>query len=108
MANKTANVNARVEAAVKKEAEGILADMGIPVSVGINMFYRQIIYCHGLPFRPVVPNGTIRSLNDMTKTEFNLCMAKGIEDAIEGREMSVDEAFNRLVGKAHQNEVNNG
>ena len=53
MANKTANVNARVEEDVKREAENILANMGIPASVGINMFYHQIIYCHGLTFRPV-------------------------------------------------------
>ena len=46
---KATNVNAMVEENIKKEAESILADMGIPVSVGIGMFYRQVIYCHGLP-----------------------------------------------------------
>lgn len=108
MANKTANVNARVEENIKKEAEGILTDMGIPVSVGINMFYRQVIYCHGLPFRPIIPNKEPRAFSDMTRAEFDSRMAKGIEDAKAGREMSVDEAFDRLIGGVHQNEVANG
>ena len=71
MANKTANVNARVEENVKKKAEDILSAMGIPASVGINMFYRQVIYCHGLPFRPYVPENGLRALSEMTKEEFD-------------------------------------
>ena len=39
MANKTAIVNARVGEDVKAKAESILSRMGIPASVGINMFY---------------------------------------------------------------------
>ncbi|MDD6352177.1 MAG: type II toxin-antitoxin system RelB/DinJ family antitoxin [Lachnospiraceae bacterium] len=97
MANKTANVNARVEEDVKKEAEGILNEMGIPVSVGINMFYRQIIYCHGLPFRPVVPNNTPKALSDMSREEFDARMAAGLADAKAGRGLPVDEAFEQLL-----------
>ncbi len=50
MAARTANVIARVEPDVKEKAENILKSMGIPSSVAINMFYRQIILQHGLPF----------------------------------------------------------
>lgn len=96
MANKTANVNARVEANVKKEAEEILSELGIPVSVGINIFYRQIIYCHGLPFRPYIPENVPQSLSDMTKENFDSQMSAGLADARNGRGVSVDEAFDKL------------
>jgi DNA-damage-inducible protein J len=105
---KTANVNARVEENIKKEAESILADMGIPVSVGINMFYRQVIYCHGLPFRPIAKREMPRSLSDMSREEFDARMAAGVEDAKAGREMSADDAFDRLIKGVHNRETVNG
>ena len=40
---KTANLYARIEPKLKTEAEGILGDLGIPVSNAINIFYRQIV-----------------------------------------------------------------
>lgn len=46
---KNATVSARVEYQVKIEAEEILKNLGIPVSVVINSLYRQIIYKHGIP-----------------------------------------------------------
>ena len=47
---KTANLYARIEPNLKTEAEGILANLGIPVSNAINIFYRQIVIHRGLPF----------------------------------------------------------
>lgn len=108
MANKTANVNARVEEDVKKEAERILSAMGIPASVGINMFYRQVIYCHGLPFRPYVPDNGPKALSDMTKEEFDSRMAAGLADAKAGRGVSVDEAFDKLLGGVTEKAEVNG
>ena len=43
MANKTANVTARVQPEIKKQAEAVLEKIGIPVSVLIDTLYRQII-----------------------------------------------------------------
>ena len=40
---KSSNVMARVEPEIKEQAEGILAQLGLPVSVVINSLYRQII-----------------------------------------------------------------
>jgi len=44
MATKTANVLARVEPDIKEKAETIMSQLGIPVSVVINMLYKQIIH----------------------------------------------------------------
>ena len=50
MAEKTANVNARIRKDIKDEAEAILDEIGLPRSAAIDMFYRKIIRCKGLPF----------------------------------------------------------
>ena len=52
---KDSTVSARVENNVKLEAESILQQLGIPVSVVINALYRQIIYSHGIPFSLTLP-----------------------------------------------------
>ena len=41
MASKTSNVVARVEPEIKEQAEEIMAQLGIPVSVVINMLYKR-------------------------------------------------------------------
>lgn len=99
---------AMVEENIKKEAESILADMGIPVSVGIGMFYRQVIYCHGLPFRPIARREMPRALSDMSREEFDARMAAGVADAKAGREMSVDDAFDMLINGMHDRGRVNG
>ena len=50
MATKTANVLARVEPDIKAKAEGIMAQLGVPASVVINMLYKQIIMTKSIPF----------------------------------------------------------
>lgn len=50
MAIKTANVTARIQPNIKEQAEAILDRLGIPVSVFIDMTYRQVIMRDGVPF----------------------------------------------------------
>ncbi len=50
MAEKTANVTARIRPEIKENAEAILDELGIPVSVFIDMTYRQVIVHNGVPF----------------------------------------------------------
>lgn len=47
---KSATARARMEPAVKAEAERILDECGLNASEAIGMFYRQVILHHGLPF----------------------------------------------------------
>ena len=55
MASKSANVMARVEPEIKAQAEAVLDQLGLPVSVVINSLYRQIIMNNGLPFSLTIP-----------------------------------------------------
>lgn len=45
-------INVRVEERTKKAAGKVLADMGLDLSTGVNIFLNQVIVEKGLPFRP--------------------------------------------------------
>ena len=55
MANKTATVLARVDPKLKEDAEYILDRLGIPVSLLINMLYKQIVLTKSIPFALTLP-----------------------------------------------------
>ncbi len=48
--NKSANVTARVQPEIKRQAEAVLDKLGLPVSVLIDTLYRQIIMTGGVPY----------------------------------------------------------
>ena len=60
MATKTANVTARIQPNIKEQAEAILERLGIPVSVFIDMTYRQVIMRDGVPFSLDIPDKTCK------------------------------------------------
>lgn len=76
MAAKTANGIAGAEPDVKKRAESLLKDIGIPSSAVINMFYRQITADNGLPFRPTGSINAPKAQNELTGEECNVRMAE--------------------------------
>jgi DNA-damage-inducible protein J len=53
---KTATARALMDPEIKKRAEEILKELGLSVSGSFEIFYRQIIAQHGLPFELRVPN----------------------------------------------------
>ena len=54
--SKTASARALIDPEIKKEAENILKELGLSVSKSFELYYRQIIAHHGLPFELRVPN----------------------------------------------------
>lgn len=50
MANITSAINIQVDSQTKKEATNILNDLGLSMSMAINLFLRQVIKTDGLPF----------------------------------------------------------
>ena len=95
MAGKSANVIARVEPDIKAEAEAILEQLGLPVSVVINSLYRQIIMTNGIPFPMTVP-AQIRTRDEMTAEEFHALLQRGLEQAEADDGMALDDAFASL------------
>ena len=92
MATKTANVNSRMSLEIKKQAEAILERLGIPRSVAIDMYYRQIIAHNGIPFSLTLPPAR----NEMTDEQFDQMLATGLKQAKANDSVDVDEAFKEL------------
>ena len=91
MATKTANVTARVHPDIKQQAEEVLEQLGIPVSVLIDSLYRQIIMTKSIPYSFSIPS--IPTRDSMTDAQFNTMMSKGLEEAKAGQGMDIDDAF---------------
>ena len=83
--SKTGTIRARVDPALKADAEEILAQLGLNASDAIRLFYKQVTLSGGLPFPLTIPNATTR---------------KALRDADRGenlnRHESVDEMFKKL------------
>ena len=94
MATKSANVTARVQPEIKRQAEAVLEKIGLPVSVLIDTLYRQIIMTGGVPYSLTVPNLPTR--DNMTDAEFNAMMEKAQHQAMTGEGISADEAFEKI------------
>lgn len=95
MASKTANVLARVEPDVKEQAEAIMAKLGIPASVVINMLYKQIIMTKSIPFSLSVP-AALKARDEMDTAAFNAIMQRGLNEAKSDSSRPVADAFSEL------------
>jgi len=58
---KTAMIRARTEPDLKREAESVFHELGLSQTEAINLFYRQVVLQHGLPFRVAIPNAASRA-----------------------------------------------
>lgn len=95
MVPKTANVNTRMKLDIKQQAESILERLGIPRSVAIDMFYRQIIAHNGIPFSLTLPT-SVPARDELTEIKFNQMIATGLKQAKEDDSFDADEVFEEL------------
>ena len=95
MAVNTANVTARSQPKIKEQAETILERLGIPVSVFIDMTYRQVIMRGGVPFSLDIPD-KLAARDTITSEEFDTMMQTGLMQAKMDDSVSVEEAFDQL------------
>jgi DNA-damage-inducible protein J len=79
---RTETIRARVEPALKSEAEAILKKIGLSSSEAMRLFLYQVVQQRGLPFEVKIPNAeTIAAIEELET-------GKGI------RVNSVEELFN--------------
>jgi len=95
MATKTANVTARIQPDIKESAEAILEKLGIPVSVFIDMTYRQVIANNGIPFALNLSK-TIETRDELSDAQFNSMMEKGLLQAKANESKLAKEVFANL------------
>ncbi|ARM35580.1 TPA: type II toxin-antitoxin system RelB/DinJ family antitoxin [Legionella pneumophila] len=58
--SKAATINARIEPALKMQAEAILHKVGLSTAEAIRLFYSQVCLQNGLPFEVKIPNKETR------------------------------------------------
>ena len=94
MATKSANVTARVQPEIKQQAEAILSELGLPVSVLIDTLYRQIILTGGVPYSLSIPKLPTR--DTITDQQFDAMMETGYQQAKSGQGIPLEEAFAQI------------
>ncbi|MBR1811640.1 MAG: type II toxin-antitoxin system RelB/DinJ family antitoxin [Clostridia bacterium] len=91
---KTATLNLRVNPAVKHSAEEVLAMLGIPMSVAIDMYLNQISLTGGIPFAVILPKAPASvNADEMTDDELREKLKNGYDDIAKGNVRSVQSAF---------------
>lgn len=100
---KTSNVYVRIEPDVKEKAEAILNDIGIPASVAINMYYKQIIISNGIPFKVI--NGMPKQINIglMSKEEFDTDMENRYNEALSEKGIEANKYFKQFKTRMKKN-----
>ena len=93
MADKTATVSVRIQPEIKKQAEDILGELGVPVSVLIDSLYRQIIMTKSIPYSFAMP---IPTRSEMSQQQFDEMMKTSLAQAKAGQGLDVDTAFSEI------------
>ncbi len=96
---KTANVYARIEPELKKEAEDILNALGIPASNAVTMFYKQIVMHKGLPFEVKIPEPKL-DFNKLSVEEIDTELNKGYQDYLKGDTIPAKRVFAEIRKKS--------
>lgn len=94
MATKSANVTARIQPEIKRQAEAVLDKLGLPVSVLIDALYRQIIMTESVPFALSIPKLPTR--DGLTDAQFTAMMETGYNQVKSGEGLPIDEAFAKI------------
>ncbi|MCR5789965.1 MAG: type II toxin-antitoxin system RelB/DinJ family antitoxin [Lachnospiraceae bacterium] len=87
----TANVFARVEPEIKKQAENVLDQLGIPMSNAVGMFLRQVVIQRGIPFEMKLPAKRPLAMGELTKEQFDAELLKGMNEIENGQVFSADD-----------------
>ena len=95
MSAKTANVTARIQPEIKEKAEAILSSLGIPVSVFIDMTYRQVIEKQGVPYDLILTQ-KISARDEMSDSEFDALMENGLSETDNAEFMEANDVFDGL------------
>lgn len=96
----TTTLNIRINPIVKKNAEHILEELGIPMSTAINIYLRQISLTGSIPFPVKLPKAPDELIIDrISESDLYDKLDKGYQDAASGRVHEAAEAFDVLRKK---------
>ena len=94
---KTATLNLRVNPEVKKSAEMVLYQLGVPMTTAIDMFLKQIALTGGIPFAVTLPKapGSINT-DMMSASNIRDKLNEGLNDIENGRVRPAQDAIKRF------------
>ncbi|MCL2796837.1 MAG: type II toxin-antitoxin system RelB/DinJ family antitoxin [Firmicutes bacterium] len=71
--NDSTNVSIRMDAKLKRQAEELFADLGMNMTVAMNMFLRQAVRAQGIPFEIArTPNAeTIAAMREAERIAYD-------------------------------------
>lgn len=101
--HKDSTVSARIQSDIKTEAEDVLKQLGVPVSVVIDSLYRQIIMTRSIPFQLALPP-ELKTLDSMTESERNAMLEHSYAQALAGDGYPAKEVFRELRRKSQHAE----
>lgn len=93
---KTATIFARVDPDVKKQAESILNELGIPMSNAIGIFLKQITIHGGIPFEIKIPSNKPVFYDDLTEEQLNKVIYDGMADIENGYLTSAKDVIEEM------------
>ena len=93
---RTSNIYVRVEPEIKEQAENVLEQLGIPMSLAISVFLRQIVLQKGIPFEIKLPERKLLDMSALSEEEFNAEIEKGLADIREGRVISAQSVADKM------------
>lgn len=94
--SRTSNITVRIEPEVKRQAEEVLGQLGIPMSNAVGLFLRQVIYQQGIPFDVKLPENKPLQIEKLDQQQFNLEIEKGFKDLTEGRFSTADRVAEKM------------
>ena len=90
---KTTNLYVRLDPDLKKQAETILEQLGIPVSNAVNIFLKQVVMQRGLPFDVKLPAQKPKGIASLSEAELNAELQKGFDDLMNGKTKPASQVF---------------
>ncbi len=97
---KTTTLNLRVNPDVKRRAEEVLSQLGMPMSTAIDIYLKQISMTGGIPFAVTLPKAPVSVNADlMTRDEIYAKLKEGYDDIEKGNVQDASSAFRRFRKK---------
>ena len=93
---KSVTMNLRVNPSVKKQAEDVLKQLGIPMATAIDMYLRQISMTGSIPFAIALPKASVSvNADTMTTDQLRAELKAGYDDMMNGnvQDASITSAF---------------
>jgi len=92
--DKTATLNLRINPEVKRSAENVLSQLGVPMATAVDMFLKQVSLTGGIPFPvtlPKVPDNI--NADKLDASQIRKLIDEGLADIENGRTRPAREAF---------------